>query len=284
MDEAAVIARIKELKAEGLALRAIREKIHAEGGPLYSPKTITARLNKPTAGQLDHIAPELRQLAIPCSGLRFDPRNPNSHPEAQKAALRASLKEFGQLKPIVANTLQSGKPIVIAGNATLEAALALGWTHIAVNRVNVSETVAAAYSAADKAITDMSEWNLANLAAILVELEDEPIDMFALGFDDDFVKKALEAAQGGGSEGKDDGTGKTPSGDEWESSLNGLPTGDKSPFQQMTFTLHDTQAETVKRALKASLGMGAFVGPNENSNGNALARICESFLEKINEC
>jgi len=58
-----------------------------------------------------------------------------------------------------------------------------------------------------------------------------------------------------------------------------LPTGDKEPFQQMTFTLHDSQAETVRAALEKAKDDGPFDGsPNENSNGNALARIAEAFL------
>lgn len=59
----------------------------------------------------------------------------------------------------------------------------------------------------------------------------------------------------------------------------GLPNEDRAPFQQMTFTLHDEQSDTVREALKLSKGMGAFTdSPNENSNGNALARICETFI------
>ena len=70
-----------------------------------------------------------------------------------------------------------------------------------------------------------------------------------------------------------------PTNDEWADALGGLPEGDRAPFQQMTFTLHDDQAEQVAEALKASKAMGEFVdSPNENSNGNALARICEVFL------
>lgn len=58
-----------------------------------------------------------------------------------------------------------------------------------------------------------------------------------------------------------------------------LPDGDKPPFQQMTFTLHDSQADVVRRALDAAKDAGDFDGsPNENSNGNALHRIAESFL------
>jgi hypothetical protein len=58
-----------------------------------------------------------------------------------------------------------------------------------------------------------------------------------------------------------------------------LPDGDKAPFQQMTFTLHDEQAEQVAHALEVAKKMGAFVdSPNENGNGNALSRVCEIFL------
>lgn len=57
-----------------------------------------------------------------------------------------------------------------------------------------------------------------------------------------------------------------------------LPTGDREPFQQMTFTLHDTQAEIVRRAIERAKAAGPFHGPNANSNGNALARMAEAYL------
>lgn len=72
----------------------------------------------------------------------------------------------------------------------------------------------------------------------------------------------------------------TPDADDWGAAMGKLPDEDRAPFQQMTFTLHDTQAETVREALAASKALGTFVETeNENSNGNALARICEMFLE-----
>ena len=63
-----------------------------------------------------------------------------------------------------------------------------------------------------------------------------------------------------------------------------LPEGDKSPFQQMTFTLADEQAEQVKNAIadikqteeyKYCETMG-----NENSNGNALYLIIMQWAEQ----
>jgi hypothetical protein len=63
------------------------------------------------------------------------------------------------------------------------------------------------------------------------------------------------------------------------SAFGALPDEDRAPFQQMTFTLHDTQAEQVREALSLAKSAGAFVdSENENSNGNALTRICEFYL------
>jgi hypothetical protein len=63
-----------------------------------------------------------------------------------------------------------------------------------------------------------------------------------------------------------------------------LPQGDKAPFQQMTFTLADEQAEQIKNAIddikhteeyKYIETMG-----NENSNGNALYLIIMQWAEQ----
>jgi hypothetical protein len=63
-----------------------------------------------------------------------------------------------------------------------------------------------------------------------------------------------------------------------------LPDGDKAPFQQMTFTLADEQAEQIKNAIadikateeyKYAETMG-----NENSNGNALYLIIMQWVEQ----
>jgi hypothetical protein len=63
-----------------------------------------------------------------------------------------------------------------------------------------------------------------------------------------------------------------------------LPDGDKAPFQQMTFTLADEQAEQIKNAIsdikqtedyKFVETMG-----NENSNGNALYLIIMQWAEQ----
>ena len=58
-----------------------------------------------------------------------------------------------------------------------------------------------------------------------------------------------------------------------------LADGPKPEYQQMTLTLHDSQAETVKAAMeRAKDSGGAESDVNENSNGNALAYFAASFL------
>lgn len=63
-----------------------------------------------------------------------------------------------------------------------------------------------------------------------------------------------------------------------------LPDGDKAPFQQMTFTLADEQAEQIKNALedikKTEEYKYAETMGNENSNGNALYLIIMQWAEQ----
>ena len=63
-----------------------------------------------------------------------------------------------------------------------------------------------------------------------------------------------------------------------------LPDGDKAPFQQMTFTLADEQAEQIKNAIsdikKTEEYKYAETMGNENSNGNALYLIVVQWAEQ----
>jgi hypothetical protein len=57
-----------------------------------------------------------------------------------------------------------------------------------------------------------------------------------------------------------------------------LKDGDRAPFQQMTFTLHDEQAEELNAAIKKAKNEGGGQSAvNENSNGNALYFIAQRF-------
>jgi hypothetical protein len=60
-----------------------------------------------------------------------------------------------------------------------------------------------------------------------------------------------------------------------------LPEGDRAPYQQITFLLHDEQVKIVQAAVSAAKQKGPFEDTqNDNANGNALARVCERYLEE----
>ena len=62
-----------------------------------------------------------------------------------------------------------------------------------------------------------------------------------------------------------------------------LPSGDKQPFQQITFMLSDFQANEIREALEEAKGLEAYktmiTFGNTNSNGNAIALIVEQWIE-----
>lgn len=59
-----------------------------------------------------------------------------------------------------------------------------------------------------------------------------------------------------------------------------LADGDRAPFRQMTFTVHDEQHQAIEAAIsKAKKDGGDASEVNENTNGNALAFICKAYLD-----
>ena len=63
-----------------------------------------------------------------------------------------------------------------------------------------------------------------------------------------------------------------------EAEIPKLYDGDRQPFRQMTFTLHDSQFEIVEQAIKKAKAEGCDTSINDNSNGNALTKIAEAFI------
>lgn len=57
-----------------------------------------------------------------------------------------------------------------------------------------------------------------------------------------------------------------------------LPDGDKTSFQQMTFTLSDEQVEVIKNALDQAKSINGETYGNENRNGNALYWIVQQWV------
>ncbi len=203
-------------------------------------------------------------------------RNSRTHSGAQVAEIAASIDEFGLVGGIVVRdgviakghgTLAAIRKLYEAGKLVYPApgrsAGAKPYPEDTVPTIDTtgwSDAQFRAYVIADNKLAEHAGWDTEALAVEFAELRDDGFDMSLTGFTDKEIDELLGEV--------------TPLGD-----LPDLPDGDKDEFEQMTFTLHEDQARTVREALDAAAAMGAFDGSeNKNKNGNALARVCEMFL------
>ena len=184
--------------------------------------------------------------------------NARLHSDEQISAIAKSITEFGFVNPC----LVDAKGVLIAGHCRVLSAKTLGMKTVPVIRLGyLSDVQARALRLADNALPLQATWDPGRIKAELADLRMAGYEMNLLGF----------------------GDAQLLSFETWGDPLAGMPglnAGDREPFQQMTFTLHDSQVETVKAAIGAAIALGAFDGPNQNSNGNGLARICGQFLER----
>lgn len=195
---------------------------------------------------------------LPTDSLIPYARNSRTHSDEQVAQIAASIREFGFTNPVLID--ESGG--IIAGHGRIMAARKLGMEAVPCLRLaHLSEAQKRAYVIADNKLALNAGWDDELLALEFKDLYDMDFDLSMTGFGDEEINGILREVETVG--------------------MPDLPSGEKSPFQQMTFTVHDSQAEQISRAIKAAKAMGEFTGsPNENSNGNALARICETFLTR----
>jgi ParB-like chromosome segregation protein Spo0J len=113
--------------------------------------------------------------------LKYDPENPRKHNDKNIQAIAASLKEFGQQRPIVVTS----KGIVVAGNGTLEAARLLKWGEIAVHELPFDDLERArAYAIADNRSGDLSSWDEKVLYKTLNALDDSILESTGFNFSD----------------------------------------------------------------------------------------------------
>jgi len=143
----------------------------------------------PASGRqsVDRIAPSLRPLIVPLSSVELHPRNPRV---GDVEAVAASLRRFGQQKPIV---VQKSTGYVVAGNHLLRSALSLGWTEIAANVVELDDAKATAFMLADNRTADLGGYDDALLAAVLAE-QAAAGNLEATGYNADEVAALVAAA------------------------------------------------------------------------------------------
>jgi hypothetical protein len=186
--------------------------------------------------------------------VKSNPNNPRLIKDDKFAKLVRSIKEFPkmlEIRPIVVNA----DMIVLGGNMRLKACKQAGLKEVPIIYADdLTEDEQKQFIIKDN--VGFGEWDWEQLANEwdADNLEDWGLDI--VGFDNV----------------EDLGEDFT------------LPDGDKSPFQQITFTLADEQAEQIKNAIadikqtdeyKYAETMG-----NENSNGNALYLIIMQWAEQ----
>jgi DNA modification methylase len=105
---------------------------------------------------------------VPLADLVLDPANARKHPEDNLEAIKGSLVVYGQRKPVVVNKRTGA---VEAGNGTVAAARALGWTHLAAVFVDDDSATAAGFSIADNRSAELATWDQEALDKLLAELK-----------------------------------------------------------------------------------------------------------------
>lgn len=174
-----------------------------------------------------------------------NPKNNNKHPEKQIEMLAKIIKYQGQRSPIVVSN-RSG--FIVKGHGRLQALKKLGYTKVAVDYQDYeNEAQEYADMIADNKIAELAEFDM---DMVMVELPELDLDTELLGIVD------------------------LPKLEDSEIGMPELKSGEKEPFQQMTFTFSDEQAEVVKEAIEKIKQTDEFknidTSENENSNANAL--------------
>ena len=173
--------------------------------------------------------------------------NPRKNDDAVKYVAE-SIKEFGFKVPIVIDK----EGVIVAGHTRWKAAKSLNIKEVpCVIADDLTEQQIKAYRLADNKVSEFAEWDFNILNLELDELLD--FDMSTFGFDIDDVV------------------------DEYGTDFD-LPDGDKSELEQITFTLHNEQAEFIKYAIGQIDEFTETFG-NTNKNGNAIYELVKQWAE-----
>ncbi len=186
---------------------------------------------------------------IPISKIVPHPKNPNYHSPEQIERIAEIIEFQGWRYP---GKVSKRSGFLTAGHGRLEACKLRGWTHMPINRQDYDdEAQEYADIVSDNAIAEWAVLDLQKINTDIIELgPDFDVDMLGL---------------------------KSFSVD--EAPLPEMSDGDRNPLRQMAFQLTEEQEETCKRAVQIAKGMGEFGDTgSSNSNGNALARIAETFI------
>lgn len=187
-------------------------------------------------------------MKVKISEIKPNPKNPRIIKDDKFQKLVNSIKEFPEMlekRPLVCYTDVYKKLVILGGNMRYKAAKELGIKELTVVLADEwTEEQKAQFLIKDNLGYGEWDWEI-----IANEWNAEQLETWGMDI--------------GGFSGVED-LGENFS----------LPDGDKAPFQQMTFTLADQQAEIIKNALEEIKKTEEYkyceTFGNENSNGNAL--------------
>jgi len=156
---------------------------------------VTRRISATNPSAVHKIAAGLLPLAVAVGDLETLPGNPRV---GDVESVRRSLARFGQRKPVTSYRGTDGRQLVSAGNHTYAAAVAEGWTHLAVLPTDDDEATAKAWALADNRTHDVGTYDDNLLAAMILDVRDDADLFLATGYDeqdlDDLLASIAEPA------------------------------------------------------------------------------------------
>ena len=197
----------------------------------------------------------MKVLKVKISDIKTNPKNPRLIKDDKFRKLVKSIQEFPQmleLRPIVVDE----NNIVLGGNMRLKACIEVGLKEVFIVKAeDLTEQQKDEFIVKDNVGFGEWDWDILANEWDTEKLQDWGLDL-PIYFNDS---------------------------DELGTDFN-LPEGDKAPFQQMTFTLADEQAEQIKNAITDIKQTEEYkycetLG-NENTNGNALYLIIMQWAEQ----
>jgi len=193
-------------------------------------------------------------VVVKINEIKINPNNPRLIKDDKFKKLVKSIKEFPEMlniRPIVVNK----EMVILGGNMRYKACREAGLKEVPVIITDLTDEKQKEFVIKDN--VSGGEWDYEILANEWNSEELETWGLDVAGFYLDSDELGTEFS---------------------------LPDGDKMPFQQMTFTLADAQAEQIKNAIADIKTTEEYkyceTFGNENGNGNALYLIIMQWVEQ----
>ena len=186
--------------------------------------------------------------------LRENPENPRSISGEKFEKLVNSIRQFPEMmeaRPIVVDQ----NNVILGGNMRFKAAKEAGLQEVNVYVASWDEAKNPEFIIKDNVGFGEWDWDMLANEWDAVDLQDWALDVWSPEIDPESLSDGFNLAD-----------------------------GDKPPFQSLTFTLSDSQAEYLKERLAEVKQDPAFqdmdAAENDNSNGNALSLLAQQWAEQ----